>query len=128
MRKHGSPIEIYLLLFLLALVFACKGQQATQSDKGLNGTSTLVKNYFITQYPQEFFFVQGGLQDGKGNMWFATGGNGIYVYDGRSFTNFTHLDACATMIFCVAKKIGRATSGLVHGTGLYDTSHQVPGL
>ncbi len=36
--------------------------------------------------------VHCSLQDRKGNLWFATTGNGVYRYDGKSFTNFTTKD------------------------------------
>src|SRR5688572_7625628 len=29
------------------------------------------------------------LQDKAGNLWFSTGGEGVYRFDGASFTNFT---------------------------------------
>ncbi|HUP11340.1 MAG TPA: two-component regulator propeller domain-containing protein, partial [Niastella sp.] len=30
-----------------------------------------------------------GVQDKNGNLWFGTGGEGLYLYDGTSFTQFT---------------------------------------
>jgi ligand-binding sensor domain-containing protein len=32
------------------------------------------------------------LQDKAGNLWFSTGGEGVYLYDGKTFTNFTTRD------------------------------------
>src|SRR5688572_28854033 len=32
------------------------------------------------------------LQDKAGNIWFSTAGNGVFRFDGRSFTNFTTKD------------------------------------
>lgn len=32
------------------------------------------------------------LQDRDGNLWFSSGGEGVYRYDGKSFTNFTTKD------------------------------------
>jgi ligand-binding sensor domain-containing protein len=32
------------------------------------------------------------LQDRDGNLWFSTGGEGVYRFDGKSFTNFTTKD------------------------------------
>ena len=32
------------------------------------------------------------MQDKKGNLWFGTTGEGVYQYDGKSFTNFTTKD------------------------------------
>ena len=33
--------------------------------------------------------VQCGLRDKAGNLWFGTGENGLYKYDGKSFSQFT---------------------------------------
>lgn len=59
------------------------------------------KNHFITDYPDEFFFIQDGLQDKNGNLWFCSAGDGIFYYDGKSFTNFTRNDGlCHNDILC----------------------------
>jgi ligand-binding sensor domain-containing protein len=36
--------------------------------------------------------VHGSIQDKKGNLWFATTGDGVFRYDGKSFTSFTNND------------------------------------
>lgn len=36
------------------------------------------------------------LQDKAGNLWFSTGGEGVYRYDGISFTNFTTKDGLSS--------------------------------
>lgn len=40
----------------------------------------------------EFGNVRCELQDRHGNLWFSTSGEGVYRYDGRTFTNFTTRD------------------------------------
>ena len=37
-----------------------------------------------------------GLQDKAGNMWFGTTGEGVYRYDGKSFSNFTEKDGLSS--------------------------------
>ncbi len=90
-------LNICLLLTLLVFICACDAQstpRSKNSPKGKeaikNGAPKIVKNHFIPGLSEDFFFVQCGLQDKKGNMWFGTAGNGIYVYNGNSFVNFTH--------------------------------------
>ncbi len=127
MKKYSFLTSIYGLVFLLSCT-SCSGQEIAKSDKNKNGASKVIKNYFITQYPQEFFSVQGGLQDQKGNMWFATGGNGIYVYDGASFINFTHLDGlCHDDILCCREdKSGNIWFGTRNGLIRYKPSGNKP--
>jgi len=40
--------------------------------------------------------VHCSLQDKNGNLWFATTGDGVYCYDGKSFKNFTVKDGLST--------------------------------
>jgi ligand-binding sensor domain-containing protein len=88
--------NLYSRTFILILTLAfisCSGQVKTDIRVGkqiAGGQPKIIKNHFFTEYPEEFFFVQCGLQDRTGNMWFGTAGNGIYVYNGNTFVNFTH--------------------------------------
>lgn len=78
------------LLFITITCNSCNGQVKTNDTQIANDHPKLIKNHFIPDLAEEFMFVQSGLQDRLGNMWFGTAGNGIYVYDGTSFVNFTH--------------------------------------
>lgn len=123
-------MKIYILLaplFSLVLLPSCNAQ--TQPNDSLIGASKIIKNYFITQYPQEFFFVQCGLQDKAGNMWFGTAGNGIYVYDGKSFVNFTHKDGLChdDILCCMEDNSGRIWFGTRNGLILYNPSSEKAG-
>jgi len=87
--------RLFTWTFFLALTFtffSCNGQVKTDIPKNKQtngGQPKIIKNHFL-EWPDDFFFVQCGTQDKTGNMWFGTAGNGIYVYDGKSFVNFTH--------------------------------------
>lgn len=77
-------------MLLSVVVSSCSGQSNPGSVKDtIVGQPKIIKNHFF-EFPEEFRFVKCGLQDRSGKMWFGTGGNGIYVYDGYSFLNFTH--------------------------------------
>ena len=125
MKILGSYTFIYILSFLLSFT-SCIGQ--SEPKNAFNGISTIKKNYFITKYPQEFFSVQCALQDKAGNMWFGTGGNGIYVYDGSSFLNFTHLDGLKhdDILCCMEDKSGRIWFGTRNGLIIYKPSGTIP--
>ncbi|MCB0538561.1 MAG: hypothetical protein KDE33_13655 [Bacteroidetes bacterium] len=92
MIKRQSIISTIFLL--LTITFSsCSGQVNTYptNDRPITGRQPkIITNNFLPELAEEYKFVQCGLQDTKGNMWFGTAGNGIYVYDGDSFVNFTH--------------------------------------
>jgi ligand-binding sensor domain-containing protein len=131
MKKYSLLAQIYLLLFSLIFISSCDGQNTTQPEDSqsetktsLNGPSKIIKNYFITEYPQEFFFVQCGLQDKAGNMWFGTAGNGIYIYNGKSFINFTHKEGLChdDILCCLEDKTGNIWFGTRNGLIRYKPS------
>ncbi|MBA2422151.1 MAG: hypothetical protein H0V61_02860, partial [Chitinophagales bacterium] len=96
MKKYYLRIQIYSLLLSLIFVTSCNGQVKTNLPKDnvsepktiANGQPKLVK----TQGTGPGANVHCGLQDKAGNLWFGTMGEGIYRYDGKSFTNFTVKD------------------------------------
>jgi len=89
--KLLSPLLLSLLFFP-----SCNGQVKTQSSKInvsesrtiLAGQPTIIK----TQGTDRYANVYCGMQDKAGNLWFGTTGEGIYRFDGKSFTNFTEKD------------------------------------
>ena len=66
--------------------------------------------------------VHGSLQDKKGNLWFATTGDGVYRYDGKSFTNFTIKDGLnSNAIFSILEdKNGNIWFGTSSGLSRFD--------
>jgi ligand-binding sensor domain-containing protein len=81
----------YILLPLLVFAASCKGQANTKqleaggSEAVTAGPSKLLK----TQSESETCNVRCGIQDRAGNLWFGTTGQGVYRYDGKTFTQFT---------------------------------------
>lgn len=128
---------IQSVLLALTLPFAsCNGQVSTKLPKDslsesktiISGQQKIIKNHFITQFPDEFFFVQCGLKDKTGNMWFGSAGDGIYYYDGKSFTNFTRNDGlCHNDILCsMEDKSGIIWFGTRNGLIRYTPSGKQP--
>lgn len=129
MKKNRLIIKLYTLLQLLILASFCKAQKDTALNLERNaGTLKLMKNYFIRQYPQEFFFVQCGLQNQYGDMWFGTAGNGIYMYNGKAFLNFTRNEGlCHNDILCCTEdKTGNIWFGTRNGLIRYKPSGTKP--
>jgi len=85
----------HLLLSLLLVVTSCNGQVKSNSDKDpITHKNASSENHPMMTRTQG---VSSGnitceLQDREGNLWFSTSGEGIYRFDGKSFTNFTTKD------------------------------------
>ena len=70
---------------LALLTFSCYGQLKTNEN---SGQLRLIKS----QSKNSGDNVHCSLQDKKGNLWFATTADGVFRYDGTSFTQFTTKD------------------------------------
>ena len=66
--------------------------------------------------------VHCSLQDKKGNLWFGTTDQGVFRYDGKSFTNFTTRDGMKSnaVFSMVEDKKGNIWFGTSAGLSLYD--------
>jgi ligand-binding sensor domain-containing protein len=135
MKRSGLSTRICTVLISLVFILPGNGQNKTQTKDSIreakvipDGQSKVKKNYFIRQYPQEFFCVQCGLQDRAGNMWFGASADGIYIYDGKSFSNFTRNDGLChnDMLCCLEDKAGNIWFGTRNGLIRYKPSDGPP--
>jgi ligand-binding sensor domain-containing protein len=88
---------IQLLTFLTILITctSCNGQVKKDLPKDTvskskiisDGQPKLVRN--LGSLKDKGHNVNSSLQDKAGNLWFGTSGDGVYKYDGKSFTQFT---------------------------------------
>lgn len=99
-----SKAWIYPLLLLCFLTTSCNGQNQVHVSNGdsennksqantmpSEQSNDLEKKGNITNYGAgDIIFC--GLLDRAGNLWFGTSKEGVYRYDGKSFTNFTTRD------------------------------------
>ena len=129
MIKYNSHDPVYSLLLILIFFTSCKGQNKTLPQEIVNETKTipagqpkLIKNHSANQYQAAADNVHCGLQDKAGNLWFGTTGDGVYRYDGKSFTNFTMKDGLDTnQVLCILEdKIGNIWFGTRKGICRYD--------
>ncbi|MCE6989671.1 two-component regulator propeller domain-containing protein [Dyadobacter sp. CY323] len=77
MKLHRLHTLRNSLLFLLICGASCMAQVKTKLVRTLRVTSGNIGC---------------DLQDTDGNIWFSSGGEGVYRYDGKSFTNITTQD------------------------------------
>ena len=123
-------MQISPLLFFIFFFTSCNGQEKTNTPankvSNLNPTTIgqpkLIKNHFNNQYQQAADNVHCGLQDKAGNLWFGTTGDGVYRYDGKSFTNFTTKDGLDTnqILSILEDKIGNIWFGSRKGICRFD--------
>src|SRR5687767_12034866 len=71
-----------LLLVFIAFLASCGGQGKAQLP-------IAHPKLITTQASGPSDNVHCGLLDNAGNLWFGTTGDGVYRYDGKSFTNYT---------------------------------------
>jgi ligand-binding sensor domain-containing protein len=83
----------YSLLLLSQFFSSCYGQTKTEKPN-----EVVAKQQFFTGKNPKLTKTQGsdkyqniscGLEDKKGNIWFGTGTEGVFCFDGKLFTQFT---------------------------------------
>ncbi|MCD6018629.1 MAG: hypothetical protein K0S53_1750 [Bacteroidetes bacterium] len=95
-----------LVIILVAYSTICSGQLLPgQSIAGLTESKSITEGQpkiIKTQGTNQFANVHCGLQDKAGNLWFGTTGEGVYRYDGKTFTNFTEKDGLSNNnVWCI---------------------------
>ena len=120
--KLKSPI---ISLLLVSIFFtSCNGQSSTnQTKNNANSTNKTVQHPKIvrTQGTQSENVVC-QLLDKEGNLWFSIRGEGVYRYDGISFTNFTIKDGLCNnnVVAIIQDKSGNFLIGTNRGICVYD--------
>jgi ligand-binding sensor domain-containing protein len=95
MKKYLVNICSYFILSILFTVTSCNGQA-----KGELPENDSIQQASIKDGQPKIVRTQGAtsgnigceLQDRDGNLWFTAGGEGVYRFDGKAFTNFTTKD------------------------------------
>ena len=126
MTKHYLHKPIYSLLLVVAFLTSCNGQTKTQSqtDSVTEAKTNPIGQPKIirTQSTDTNNGVSCGLQDKAGNLWFGTGGEGVYRYDGKLFTQYTEKDGLShNYVYSILEdKAGNIWFGTKEGLCRYD--------
>ncbi len=109
---------ILLLSFAALLLTSCAGSSTPTESTLPAGNPKLHKSPGSTQYDE----VKCGLQDKAGNLWFGTTGDGVYRFDGKSFTQYTMQDGLTsnTVWSILEDKQGRIWFGTDSGISRWD--------
>lgn len=115
-----------VLSFLFITISNCDGQvekeakveKVTELDTALIRKSMLIK----TQKSTESDNVNCSLEDKEGNLWFGTTGEGLYVFDGKTFRQYTKSDGLkSNMVLCIFESNnGKIWIGTDNGVSVYD--------
>lgn len=111
---------------LLFLTFSCQGQTPTKQQDNLNILTTEVKSSESQALSPAAYddrdIVTSGLLDKRGNLWFGTTREGVFKYDGDSFTNFSTLDGlCDDEVWSILEDTdGHLWLGTANGLCRYD--------
>ena len=111
--------SIHIYTFFLIVIFHCsckQNQSAIAQEDPLR--PKLIKTIGSPRYGN----VQCAIQDKSGNLWFGTTENGLYKYDGKSFSRFLVADGLiSNNIFCMlVDRDGKIWIGTHAGLCLYD--------
>jgi ligand-binding sensor domain-containing protein len=83
-----NKLTFLSLLWATMFLTACDGQVKKSSPR--ENETIFVGQPKLTHHSTNIGDnVHGSLQDKTGNLWFATTGDGVYRYNGKSFTSFT---------------------------------------
>ncbi|HKO80673.1 MAG TPA: two-component regulator propeller domain-containing protein [Chitinophagaceae bacterium] len=126
MKKYFYQTQAFTFLTILIVGTACNGQvkkdspkeKVSESNKISDSHPKLIKTIGNPGYGN----VQCGLQDKAGNLWFGTTENGLYKYDGKSFTQYLVADGLnSNSVYTLFEdKGGKFWIGTDVGLCLYD--------
>lgn len=117
--------QISCLLFSFIFITSCNGQDKThvaQNSASEPKTIPAGQPKMIRTQGVASGNVGCELLDKAGNLWFSTGGEGVYRYDGTFFTNFTTKDGLSdnTVSAIIEDKAGNIVFGTKNGICKYD--------
>jgi len=124
-------MQIYSILLLIFFTTSCYGQNQTHLPKDSVSTSkttftdqpkTKVNTGVTTTYLDGESPITCSLQDKEGNLWFGTFGDGVFRYDGETFTNITQKEGlCNNHIISILEDTsGNLWFGTTDGLCYYD--------
>lgn len=110
MKKH---LRLFSWLMLFVCITSCKDQVKTDQPKDQSNSQSNELN--TSNAPNSI--VRNLVQDGDGNIWMATW-EGVFRYDGKSFTNVTKDVSSARFFSVLEDSKGNMWFGSI-GSGVY---------
>lgn len=125
MKKYFPQTQAFTFLTILFFSTFCNGQvkKDLPKEKGSDPKIITVGQPKLkkTQGSQPTDNVHCSLQDRAGNLWFGTTGEGVYKFDGKSFSQFTATNGLnSNMVYCMLQdKDGNIWMGTKAGVCIY---------
>ena len=122
-------IKAHLIIIVILSICSCSSQSQSKSQNGnsVAENKSSSEQSIIKSKKESIKYGSGdvvtkGYLDRSGNMWFATTKEGVFKYDGVSFTNFTVEDGlCANEVWVILEdKDGILWFGTANGLCKYD--------
>ncbi|MEP6736702.1 MAG: two-component regulator propeller domain-containing protein, partial [Chryseolinea sp.] len=122
MERHVHISAVLMFLFCAHSNGQVKKDLAKENASAVKITSLGQPKLVKTQGSQKGDNVNCSLQDKAGNLWFGTTGEGVYKYDGTSFTQFTAISGLnSNMVYCMLEdKAGKIWVGTELGVCRFD--------
>lgn len=122
MKKHFLQTQISLFLLLFVGITSCDGQNKTDNQVNAITSAKILKPQGIYKEAA----IGTGVQDKAGNIWFGSNGEGVYRYDGKTFTHFTVKDGLDNNIVysILEDKAGNIWVGTKTGLNRYDPARR----
>ncbi|MDB5151641.1 MAG: two component regulator propeller domain protein [Mucilaginibacter sp.] len=108
-----SYSQIYALFLMFVFCISCRGQNKTDLPK--DNIKSETKSIITSAGPNRI--TRNIIQDSKGNIWIASW-EGIFRYDGKSFTNITSKVSSARFFSVLEDRKGNLWFGSI-GSGVY---------
>ena len=90
MKKNSLYTHICPLLFIMAFITSCSGQEKSNLSKDNQLTNEPLFIPYAHSDSQIAEYVRNILQDKNGNLWFGTNGHGVAHYDGDHVSYFSN--------------------------------------
>jgi ligand-binding sensor domain-containing protein len=125
-----KTVTFFTTLLVTMFLSSCNGQVKKAIPKQETTISVVQPKLIKSQNSNESNNVHSIIQDKEGFIWFATTGDGVYRYDGKTFTNFTTKDGLNSN--CVLSMLqdhsGNIWLGTDNGLSRFDgkTFYQIP--
>ncbi len=96
-----KPLQVLITFYVLIIFTSCNGQGQNSTTTGVEETTRQLVGDTVYQVIGE---IRGIIQDSKNNLWFASNGNGVFKYDGKTITNYTEKHGLSSNYVWMAKE------------------------
>lgn len=137
MKYYFNQIQAFLFMLLITFFTSCNGQVKTNTPIQISNEQKNTSNELPKMTKKQGTYshmthtglhsdtlvsISNILEDIKGNIWVTTSGEGVYCYNGKTFTNFTIKEGLITndVYSIIEDKAGNLWFGTTNGVSRYN--------